>query len=149
MPCWRVKDHWKSKISMKRVKNRVFKSYYLFQNKISKKTFQYRNIDLDVEDIFIIDSILWRGVCEEISQPEVSPCSILKIVCQLGYDWGPIGYQLAPNWPWYTTNWVKSKRGPKYLNFNGHITCVFISKFLSVDWLPHRGDLHDRNTREL
>jgi len=28
------------------------------------------------------------------------------IVLRLGYDWGPIGTQLAPNWPSVTTNWV-------------------------------------------
>jgi len=83
---------------MKRVQNRVFKSYYLFHHIFSKKTLHCNQIKLGVYYRIVYDSILWRGVGEEILQPEVSPWSILKIVCQLGYDWHPIGTQLAPNW---------------------------------------------------
>ena len=111
MPCRWVMDDWKSKISRKIVQNCVFKSYYLFHHILLKKTLDCNQIDLGVYYIIVNDSVLWRGVCEEISQPEVSPWSILKIVCQLGYNWLPIGTQLAPNWPRFTTNWVNRRGG--------------------------------------
>ena len=59
----------------------------------------------------VYDSILWRGVGEEILQPEVSPWSILIILPQLAPTWHPIGTQLSPNWPRFTTNWVKRRGG--------------------------------------
>ena len=30
----------------------------------------------------------------------------VMIVVRVSPDWGTIGYQLAPNWPFFTTNWV-------------------------------------------
>jgi len=79
------------------VKKQVFKSYYLFHHIFSKKILHCNQIDLGVYYRIVHDSVLWRGVCDEISQPEVSPWSILKIVYQLAPNWGPIGYQLVPN----------------------------------------------------
>ena len=32
---------------------------------------------------------------------------------KLATNWVPIGYQLAPNWPSFTTNWVNRRGGPK------------------------------------
>ena len=126
------------------VKNWLFKSYYLFHHIFLKKTLHCNQIDLGVYYRIVHDSILWRGVGEEILRLELSPWSILKIVCQLGYDWHPIGTQLAPNWPPFTTKWVKSKRGHIKSDFNCHLICVSISKFLTIGWLAHRGEVHDR-----
>ena len=71
---------------MKRVKNCVFKSYYLFHHIFLKKTLHCNQIDLGVYYRIVYDSVLWRGGCEEILQPELSPWLILKIVYQLGVD---------------------------------------------------------------
>ena len=30
------------------------------------------------------------------------------------------------------------------MDFNCHLTCVLISKLLTVDWLAHCGEVHDR-----
>ena len=69
---------------------------------------------------------------------------ISKNCMPIGVRLGPIGTQLAPNWPPFTTKWVKSKRGHIKLDFNCHLICVSISKFLTIGWLAHRGEVHDR-----
>ena len=95
------------------VKNWLFKSYYLFHHIFLKKTLHCNQIDLGVYYRIVYDSVLWRGGCEEILQPELSPWSILIILPQLAPNWGPIGTQLAPNWPRFTTKWVNRRGRPK------------------------------------
>ena len=57
----------------------------------------------------------------------------VTIVCQLGYDWGPIGTKLAPNWPSVTTNWV-NWRGQYY---SAKLLIVLIAQ-------SNRGEVYDK-----
>jgi len=41
----------------------------------------------------------------------------VTIVLRLGYDWGPIGYQLVPNWASFTTKWLNRQRAILLLFF--------------------------------
>jgi len=77
------------------VKNWLFKSYYLFHHIFLKKTLHCNQIDLGVYYRIVYDSVLWRGVCDEIFELGISPWLVLKIGCRLTTNWHPIGTQLA------------------------------------------------------